>query len=86
MKISRIDDLWYFWCPACETHHCVSDRWIYNGHPDAPTFTPSVLVNVGRACPDLPLCHMYVTDGKIQYLDDCTHKLAGQTVEMEDID
>lgn len=32
------------------------------------------------------ICHSYVTDGKIQFLSDCTHKLAGQTVELPDID
>jgi hypothetical protein len=31
------------------------------------------------------MCHSIITDGKIQYQNDCTHKLAGQTVEMEDI-
>jgi hypothetical protein len=30
------------------------------------------------------LCHSFVTDGKIQYLSDCTHDLAGQTIELED--
>ena len=28
------------------------------------------------------LCHIFVTDGKIQYLSDCSHKLAGQTIDM----
>jgi hypothetical protein len=28
-------------------------------------------------------CHSFVTDGKIQYLSDCTHELAGQTVELQ---
>jgi Family of unknown function (DUF6527) len=27
-------------------------------------------------------CHTFVTDGKIQFLSDCSHKLAGQTVEL----
>ena len=27
-------------------------------------------------------CHSYVTDGKIRFLNDCTHELAGQTVEL----
>lgn len=27
-------------------------------------------------------CHSFVTDGKIQFLSDCTHELAGQTVDM----
>lgn len=27
-------------------------------------------------------CHSFVTDGKIQFLDDCTHALRGQTVPL----
>jgi len=28
------------------------------------------------------ICHTFVTDGQIQYLSDCTHGLAGQTVPL----
>lgn len=28
------------------------------------------------------ICHSFITDGKIQFLNDCTHKLAGQTVDL----
>lgn len=28
------------------------------------------------------VCHSFVTDGKIRFLGDCTHSLAGQTVEL----
>ncbi|CAN7331018.1 DUF6527 family protein [Variovorax sp. LjRoot84] len=31
------------------------------------------------------ICHSFVTDGRIQFLGDCTHALAGQTVELEEI-
>jgi hypothetical protein len=77
-------------------------RWGYNGNPDKPTFTPSVLVRSGHhvpghdggTCwcnwddrdefPDLKctVCHSFVTDGRIQFLSDCTHALAGQTVDL----
>lgn len=30
------------------------------------------------------VCHSYVTNGKIKYLNDCTHHLKGKTVELED--
>lgn len=30
-------------------------------------------------------CHTFVTDGKIQFLKDCSHALAGQTIPMVDI-
>lgn len=28
------------------------------------------------------ICHSFVTDGRIQFLGDCTHALAGQTVDL----
>ena len=31
------------------------------------------------------LCHSYITDGKIMFLNDCTHSLAGQTVDLPEI-
>lgn len=30
------------------------------------------------------ICHSFVTDGRIQFLDDCTHDMAGQTVDLPD--
>lgn len=30
------------------------------------------------------VCHSFVTDGRIQFLSDCTHALAGQTVDLQD--
>lgn len=32
------------------------------------------------------VCHSFVTDGKIEFLGDCTHELAGQTVPLPDFD
>ena len=29
------------------------------------------------------VCHSFVTDGVIQFLDDCTHSLAGQSVPLK---
>lgn len=50
-------------------HPCWCD---YNKeHPDDP----------GPKC---SVCHSFVRDGKIQFLNDCTHELAGQTIELED--
>ncbi len=34
----------------------------------------------GKALPSI--CHSFVTDGRIQFLPDCTHNLAGQTVAI----
>lgn len=31
------------------------------------------------------VCHSFVTDGRVQFLSDCTHALAGQTVDLADL-
>ena len=49
---------------------------------DKPTVSPSLLQNF---VPGI-ICHSFITDGKIQYLNDCTHKLAGQTIELPEFD
>ncbi|RYG88824.1 MAG: ammonia monooxygenase [Alphaproteobacteria bacterium] len=65
--------------------------WTWNDDLDRPTLQPSVLIRTGRAVDpnfqpepgDPPeVCHSYVTDGRIQFLSDCTHGLAGQTVDL----
>jgi hypothetical protein len=44
-----------FWCPGCDEPHRIRvegpHAWGYNGKPDAPTFTPSVLVTSGHYVP-----------------------------------
>lgn len=32
------------------------------------------------------VCHSFVRDGQIQFLNDCTHSLAGQTVPLKPFD
>lgn len=66
--------------------------WGFNGNVDKPTFTPSILVHPHGARDDknevfqTPRCHSFVTDGRIQFLGDCTHALAGQTVDLPEIE
>jgi len=69
---------WLIFCPACKYAHPIDNRWHFNGDLDKPTFSPSLLVHAQY------VCHSFVTDGNIQFLSDCTHELAGQTVELED--
>jgi hypothetical protein len=71
-------------------------HWTWNGDLDRPTFSPSVLVSGTQWKPDAgfhkpnhhvapgerTVCHSFVTDGRIQFLGDCTHILAGQTVDL----
>lgn len=72
-------------------------RWDWNGSVENPTFAPSILVTWSEPS-DNPeefddpakdahkVCHSFVTDGRIQFLSDCTHSLAGQTVEIPNRD
>jgi len=73
---------WMIECPGCGYGHMFDDRWTFNGDFEKPTFSPSMLVNQDR--PD-SRCHSFVRDGKIQYLSDCFHKYAGQTLNLEDV-
>jgi hypothetical protein len=91
---------WSFYCPGCKCHHGISTiephAWSFNGDIDRPTFSPSLRVQSGPKCdpithlriPGEPdqVCHSFIKNGMIQFLGDCTHELAGQTVEIPDID
>lgn len=72
--------------------------WTWNGDLDRPTFAPSVLVHPHQTLIEAsldgdaltapenvtttPRCHSFVTEGRIQFLGDSTHPLAGQTVDL----
>lgn len=56
-------------------------RWTYNGDPIKPTFQPSIKVTY-ETPGATRICHSFVTDGRIQFLTDSTHALAGQTVDL----
>lgn len=86
MKIHDLPDGKHvFHCPACGCGHFADDRWSFNGDYNNPTFSPSILVNYLPDSPG-PRCHSFVTDGKIHFLSDCSHELAGQTIEIPDWD
>ena len=87
-KGPRGGDLYVFHCPGCKYSHpfeinCAERGWTWNGSMDKPSFTPSLLCQAHD--PDFR-CHSFVTDGNIQFLDDCHHDLRGQTVEIPDWD
>jgi hypothetical protein len=86
-----------FYCPGCRCGHTISTEgagaWGFNGDLERPTIKPSVKVssNVGKDGERLPagqlrtLCHLFVTDGQIQFLPDCDHELAGKTVQLPEL-
>jgi len=82
---------WQFHCPGCGYGHCIQtatdrgiydhgehkgDVWTFDGNIESPTIRASILVTGQYRC------HSFVTAGQIQFLGDCTHALAGKTVEM----
>jgi len=65
-------------CPGCGHGHQFDGRWTWTGTPEKPTARPSHLQTGSNG-----RCHLYVTDGRLEFLGDCEHHLAGQTVPME---
>ena len=89
-----------FWCPGCNEYHSIwtgagRPSWTFNGDLDKPTCSPSLRVQMGPECDPVThlapkgapkrVCHSFIKDGMIQFLGDCTHALAGQTVEIPEV-
>jgi hypothetical protein len=81
-----------FLCPGCSqydeegsrlyAHHQFNSTWSFNGEADKPTVSPSILVQDGR--PEYR-CHSFIRDGRIEFLSDSSHALAGQTVDLPEL-
>lgn len=57
--------------------------WEWDRNAECPTFSPSLLVWYDN--PDGTrgmTCHTFIRAGHIEFLGDCTHALAGQTVPI----
>lgn len=77
----------YYWCPGCKTLHGIAINphkqdngagWTFAGTLECPSYEPSQKSDFG----DKRVCHTFIRNGQIQFLDDCTHELKGQTVPM----
>ncbi len=64
------------YCPGCGRAHLYGDGWDFNGNLHAPTFRPALEVT---STDESFRCLSYVTDGKIRFLEESTHGLAGET-------
>lgn len=75
-----------FMCPGCKELHALNSTWNFDGDLQNPSVHPSVLIR-GWLNKDIPsgICHSFIERGKIQFLDDCSHSLKGQTVELPEI-
>lgn len=82
-----------FMCPGCNDVHCIPTKphprgWSFNGDFARPTIVPSIHVHPSKnedGTIVIPRCHSYVRDGRIQFLGDCDHALAGQTVDLPEV-
>lgn len=78
---SRGDDLGHtawFWCPGCDEAHLFEiPRWQFDGNYDAPSFSPSLLRRDSGAT-----CHLFLRRGVLEFLSDCSHRLASQCVPL----
>ena len=102
MKIARREfksdgkhvEAYFVYCPACERAHQFiieneadpSHVWQFDGNEDAPTFSPSLLVESGPMKPGAPnhICHSYLRKGSWEFLTDCSHGYAGNKTRMID--
>jgi hypothetical protein len=75
----------FFTCPGCSDFHQITidtpEGWSWNEDLVLPTFLPSVLVRWNMAGQEFR-CHSFVQGGRIEFLTDCTHALAGSTVDL----
>ena len=79
--------IWH--CPGCDQAHGVPvsgpgpQVWHWNESEELPTLSPSILVRFPWGDPPQQrVCHSFMRDGRLQFLSDCTHALAGQTVDV----
>lgn len=91
-----------FECPGCGENHGLTVRtlesahpsWEWNGDLDRPTLNPSILARGHKFVSkdesddrtEPYVCHSFVREGRIQFLGDCTHALANQTVDLLEIE
>lgn len=97
-KLSSDHTAFLFTCPGCGLFHAIWIKqpenqgnkkypiWTWNGSLANPTFSPSLLVKGGDFEHPHAICHSFIRDGKIQFLSDCTHTLAGKTIEMPEVE
>lgn len=75
-------------CPGCDCIHSVGlETWTWNGDTQLPTLSPSLLVTVtyGTDKKKKFICHSFVENGQIRYLDDTTHQFKGQTLDLPEL-
>ena len=86
IKENKEHKQYIFTSPATGMDIIMDDSWEFNGDMDSQTFSPSILVEYPKENPKTGHVreHFFITNGKIHYLKDCNHDMAGKTVDMID--
>lgn len=87
-----------FYCPGCKEGHTIkiagNDPWTWDGNKVKPTISPSVLLwlehhpdedEEEKKYVNSRRCHSFIRNGMIEFLGDCGHAFAGQTVPLHPI-
>ena len=95
IRVKEHKNYWSVDCSASGSIDIPKDgRWAFNGDYERPTFAPSMNETRGKAGqshadfeadPHPWRNHVFIRDGFIEYLSDCTHEWAGKRVEIEPI-
>ncbi len=96
MTVYRVIEYPTYWAVKCPVNGRINvprdGRWTFDGNYERPTFSPSINETWGKpgqtmeefnADPNPNRNHVFIRDGHIEFLSDCTHSFAGSTVEIE---
>lgn len=91
MKVSAVlrdtEGGYVHWCPGCDRTHVLPTglpytmTWEFDGNLEQPTFRPS-FKNTWPSPKGDRVCHYNLVAGQLQFCDDSTHALSGQTVPL----
>jgi hypothetical protein len=91
---------YYFFCPGCAEYHSVSTTrpnangtvFRISGTLQLPTVTPMINRSIEKfnsskhANNPAHVCNSFIVEGKIRFLENCTHALAGRQVDLPNVD
>lgn len=93
--LRKVDGGYAHWCPGCREAHAIhterpnhcNARWNFDGNVARPTFSPSINIFARDPEGEIPdeRCHYFLKGGMLEFLGDCTHALAGQTVPLPEL-
>lgn len=92
--------VFYFFCPGCKEYHSLhtiqpnnnGTTFVITGTLQSPTVTPMIGRIIEKfnkskhANNPAHVCNSRITDGKIRYLENCSHALAGRIVDLPNVD